>query len=247
SFYFINTTRTAPLADPSVRRALALAIDRRELVAYVTRGGEEPALALVPPGIEIGGGDFRQEGGAYLADGDAEGARRLLAEAGYPGGEGIPTLELLLPDSSDYRLVGEAVQEMWRRELGLDVTLVTQEWQSFFSTMMEGDFALAAVAWNADYIDPSSFLDVFLSQGGNNFSGWASSRYDELLAQARAALDPFDCRELYHRAEELLLAEMPAIPLFFPVRHYLQAEGLEGVFFTPLGIVDFKGAVIRSR
>ena len=126
SFYFINTTRTAPLADALVRRALAQAIDRRELVSYVTRGGEEPALAMVPPGIAIGGRDFRQEGGAYFADGDAEGARRLLAEAGYPGGEGIPTLELLLPDGSDYRLVGEAIQEIWRRELGVEVTLVQE-------------------------------------------------------------------------------------------------------------------------
>lgn len=247
SFYFINTTRTAPLADALVRRALALAIDRRELVSYVTRGGEEPALAMVPPGIAIGGRDFRQEGGAYFADGDAEGARRLLAEAGYPGGEGIPTLELLLPDGSDYRLVGEAIQEIWRRELGVEVTLVTREWQSFFGTMLEGDFDLAAVAWNADYIDPSSFLEVFLSQGGNNFTGWANSRYDELLAQARAALDPAARRDLYHQAEELLLAEMPAIPLFFPVRHYLQVEDLKGVYFTPLGLVDFKGAVLGGQ
>lgn len=247
SFYFINTTRTAPLANPLVRRALAQAIDRRELVTYVTGGGEEPALALVPPGITIGGKDFRREGGDYLVDGDAAGARRLLAEAGYPGGEGIPTLELLLPDSSEYRRLGEAIQEMWRRELGLDVTLVTREWQSFFSTMMEGDFDLAAVAWNADYLDPSSFLDVFLSGGGNNFTGWANSRYDELLAQARATLEPAARRELYHRAEELLLAEMPLIPLYFPVRHYLQVEDLKGVYFTPLGLVDFKGAVLSGQ
>ena len=129
--------------------------------------------------------------------------------------------------------MGEAIQEIWRRELGVEVTLVTREWQSFFGTMLEGDFDLAAVAWNADYIDPSSFLEVFLSQGGNNFTGWANSRYDELLAQARAALDPAARRDLYHQAEELLLAEMPAIPLFFPVRHYLQVEDLKGVYFTP--------------
>ncbi|NLJ34267.1 MAG: peptide ABC transporter substrate-binding protein [Firmicutes bacterium] len=241
NYYYINT-QAGPLADTRVRRALALAINRRDLVDFVTRGGEDIALALVPPGVEIGGVDFRREGGPYIPDNAGDEARALLAEAGYPRGEGFPLLDLLIPAGGGFSLQAEALQEMWFWELGIELAIRPLEWQTFLTSAAEGDFDLAAVGWNADYIDPNSFLEVFLSQGGNNFSLWQNEEYDGLLAAAQMEVEPARRRELYHRAEELLLGEMPLIPLYFPLRHYLQAEELQDVFLSPLGMVDFKWA-----
>lgn len=243
NYYYLNTG-SGPLTDNRVRQALAQAINRQDLVDFVTRGGEEIALALVPPGVEIGGVDFRRRGGDYFPDNAGDEARALLAEAGYPRGEAFPPLELLIPTGGDFATTAAALQEMWQQELGIEVNIVPREWQAFFTSVMEGDFDLAAVAWNADYIDPNSFLEIFLSHGGNNFSLWKNSQYDGLLAQAQVELDAVDRMNLYHQAEELLLAEMPFIPLYFPLRHYLQAEELEDVFLSPLGMVDFKWAVL---
>jgi len=245
NYYYLNT-RSGPLTDARVRRALALAVNRRDLVDFVTRGGEEIALALVPPGVEIGGVDFRREGGSYIPDNAGDEARALLEGAGYPGGEGFPQLQLLIPADGDFAPTAAALQEMWRQELGIEVNIVPQEWQVFFSTAAGGDFDLAAVGWNADYIDPNSFLEIFLSHGGNNFSFWQNDEYDKLLVAARMEVDPVARMDLYHQAEELLLAEMPFIPLYFPLLYYLEAEGLEDVFLSPLGMVDFKWAALGN-
>ncbi len=205
-FYRINT-RQPPLDDPRVRRALALAIDRRELVETVTQAGEAPALSLVPPGMP----DYRSP---KFAGYEAEQARQLLAEAGYPGGRGFPKIEILYNASDTAASVAQLIQSQWEATLGIEAGLRQEEWNSFLTSQQLGQYEIARSGWIGDYVDPNTFLDMFVTGGANNQTGWSAPRYDALIAQAKSETDPERRREIFREAEAILLAEMPIIPLF---------------------------------
>lgn len=183
-FYRFNINRPC-LNEPRVRRALAMAVDRRAIVEHILRGGQRPAQAFTPPGM----GGYVPPAGIPT---DFEGARRLLAEAGYPGGRGLPPFELLFNSSESHQLIAEAVQEMWRRELGVDVHLVNEELKSTQDARRTGNYQILRSVWIADYADPASFLGVWTSTSGNNFTGWSSADYDRLMDAAAiwGARDP---------------------------------------------------------
>jgi oligopeptide transport system substrate-binding protein len=205
-FYRININRPF-LNDRRVRRALALSVDRERLVNAILHGGQQPATAFTPPGTD-----------GYSANTtlsfDPEAARKLLAEAGYPNGKGTPPVEILFNTSESHRAIAEAIQEMWRRELGLDVRLLNQEFKSTVAARRAGDFAVMRSVWIADYVSPASFLEVWESGSGNNYTGWKNATYDQLLFEAARTLDPTAQRNLYRRAESLLLDDAPIIPIY---------------------------------
>ncbi len=219
-FYRINVSRPF-LNDRRVRRALALALDRTALVERVLRGGQQPAHAFTPP-----------DTAGYTATArlpeDPEAARRLLAEAGYPGGVGAPVVELLYNTSETHRLVAEAVQQMWRRELGLDVRLVNQEFGTLLTARRAGDFQLLRSAWIGDYLDPATFLHLWRGDSTNNFTGWANTAYDQLTFRAARTADPDARRTLLDRAETLLLEEAPVIPLYHYTHVFLVHPSVRG-------------------
>lgn len=210
-FFRFNVTRK-PLDDGRVRRALALAIDRESLVRNVARGGQTPAYALTPPSP------------AYAPEARLEGtmeeARRLLAEAGFPGGQGFPALELLYNTQENHRKLCEAVQEMWRRNLGIEVTLVNQEWKVYMQSMNGLDFDIARGGWIGDYLDPHTFLDTFVTGGGNNRTGWGDPRYDALLERSYGAPDEPARMRIFQEMERILVTEAPIIPLYYYTRIY---------------------------
>ncbi|MDR2675091.1 MAG: peptide ABC transporter substrate-binding protein [Opitutaceae bacterium] len=205
-FYRINTARPF-LNDQRVRRALALAVDRAAITGKILRGGQRPARAFTPPGT---GGYVSA---AWVPD-DPEAARRLLAEAGYPGGRGAPPVELLFNTSESHRAVAEAVQEMWRRELGLEVRLVNQENKVAQAARRGGRYELVRSAWIADFIDPVSFLGIWTAGSGNNHTGWSDPAYDQALFQAARTGEPAVRAALLQRAEAILLDAAPCIPLY---------------------------------
>ena len=188
-YYRINVTR-APLDDARVRMALALAIDRDTLVRDVLRRGELPAARLVPPGVP--GYEPPESAIRY----DPERARALLAEAGYPGGRGLRPLGILFNTLEDHRKIAERVADELQRNLGIRVTAYNQEWQSYLATVQAGDYDLARAGWIGDYVDPNTFLDLWVTNGGNNQTGWGDPVYDRLI---RAAADV----EAFARAPEL--------------------------------------------
>jgi oligopeptide transport system substrate-binding protein len=212
SYYFrFNVTR-APMSDRRVRRALSLAIDRESLARNVVRGGQQPAYGLTPP-------TEKYTARAKLT-GDLAEARRLLAEAGYPEGRGFPRIELLYNTQDNHRRVCEAIQEMWRQNLGIEVGIINQEWKVYLRSMDLLDYDMARGGWIGDYYDPNSFYDTFVTGGGNNRTGWSNARYDELLRQTGYAPDENARMELYQQMEEILTEELPIMPVYYYQKVY---------------------------
>ena len=224
TYYYLFNTRRPPLDDPRVRLALALAVDRERITTFVTRGGESPARRFTPPGIP------GYEPDAHLQGGPDE-ARALLAAAGYPGGEGLRTLELLFNTSEAHAEIAAVLQQMWRRELGIDVRLVNMEWRTYLEQTQRGDYDIARAGWIADYIDPGTFLNLFVTGGGNNRSGWSHADYDEQIRIAAMSADPDERLAAFAEAEAILAREAPVMPLYYYVSKSLIQPSVRG--WTP--------------
>ncbi|MCC6415075.1 MAG: peptide ABC transporter substrate-binding protein, partial [Opitutaceae bacterium] len=231
-FYRLNVTRPA-LNDLKVRQALSLAIDRLAIVGTITRGGQLPAVSFTPPGTA-----------SYeppdLVRHDPAAARLLLAAAGYPDGRGLPSFELLINSSGNHRAIAEAVQAMWRRELGLTVTIVNMEQKSLFAARRALDFQILRSEWAGDYLDPATFLNVFTGDSGNNHTGWSNQAYDSILYQAARTPDQSARYTLFRRAEEILLRDAPIIPIYYYTTVRLVHPAVRGWNPTPLDHHPYK-------
>ncbi len=219
-FYRLNTT-IPPLNDVRVRRALAMSIDRESIVKNVTKGGQIPAYTLTPP-------DTLGYTARAAIPYDIEQARQLLAEAGYPDGRGFPVLQLLYNTLETHQKIAVAIQQMWKQALNIDITLQNQEWKVFLDNERIMNFQITRASWIGDYIDPNTFLDMFLTDGGNNKSGWSNPHYDELIATAANTPDQQQRYELFQQAEEILMNEVPIIPVYTYSRVYLQSPEVKG-------------------
>ena len=206
-FYRMNVTKP-PLNDKRIRRALALAINREDFVKNVMRGGQLPAFCLTPPGTA--GYTSRTQLHEDIAE-----AKRLLTEAGYPGGKGLPPIELLYNTTESHRIIAEAIQQMWKKNLGVEVHLVNQEWKVYLDSQRTLNYQICRAGWIGDYVDPNSFLDMWLTGGGNNETGWSNSEYDRLIAEASRTTDPQKRLEVFQKAEAILLDDLPIIPIYF--------------------------------
>lgn len=213
-FLRVNVTRK-PYDDPRVRRALAMTIDKRRIVERITKGGEQPAPSISPPGIANGDRLYQPPQGLPY---DPPAARRLLAEAGFPDGRGFPVLTYTYNTQESHRRIGIELREMWQKELGISVELRQLEWKAWLRTQAMLDYDLIRSSWIGDYNDPNTFLDLFLSDNPNNRTGWRNPKYDETLRRANEELDPSKRQTLLYEAESLLVEqEAPVIPLFFYV------------------------------
>ncbi|MBW8780988.1 MAG: peptide ABC transporter substrate-binding protein [Verrucomicrobia bacterium] len=236
-FYRFNVTKP-PLNDVRVRRALSLAIDRQAIVERVVKGGQLPAFHLTPPNTA-----------GYTANvtfhEDVAAARQLLAEAGFKDGQGFPRLEILYNTTEGHRLVAESLQQMWRKNLGIDIGLYNQEAKVWNDTMRQGNYQIARYGWVGDYLDPSTFLELMTTGNGNNQTGWSNPEYDRLIDQARRTLDPARRFALYHQAEDLLMAEMPIMPIYFYVRNDLLLPCVKGWYGNLLDLHPLKGVYLE--
>lgn len=207
-FYRCNLTRP-PLDNPKVRNALSLALDRESLLSHVIKSGHMPATALVPPGAHP---DYAVLKRVRF---DLAEAKRLLAEAGFEGGKGFRKIEILTNTSDTARVVAEYFQESWRKNLGIEVSILQQDWQVYLDNQRKLNFDIARAGWVGDYTDPFTFLSIFRSTDGNNNTGWANPRYDEIMLASTRELDLGNRMKLMHEGEELFLQEMPVIPVFW--------------------------------
>jgi oligopeptide transport system substrate-binding protein len=209
--YFIrfNVTRK-PFDDVRVRQAFALVIDRERIIQKITQAGEPPAYSFTPPGTA---GGYQPPG---MPPRDPEKARRLLAEAGYPGGKNFPTVTYLFDSRKLNEDIAVEIQSMLTRELGIRVELQKQEWKVYLNSMSKLDYDFCRSSWVGDYNDPNTFLDCFLTNGGNNRTGWSSSEYDQLIADAAREPDEARRAAIFQKAENLLLNQgTPIVPLYF--------------------------------
>lgn len=229
--YFLDlNTRRPPLNDARVRRALALTIDRAALCELVTRGGQQPAYSFNFPGV----GGY-QLGGKI--EGTADEARRLLAEAGYPGGKDFPKLEFLFNTSEAHRPIAEAVQQMWKRELGIDIALANQEWKVYLNARKTGDFSIARAGWIAFYPDPDQFASLLHSKSGNNYTGWGNADYDRLLEESQRTPTNDERFALIRQLDVIFAREVPLIPVYFYTRILLLRPEVKGF---PPNAQDFR-------
>ena len=250
TYYVCYQTQKAPFDDWRVRKAFTLAVDRNYIVTEITQTGQVEAGAYVPAGVYdaagVEGDDFRTVGGDYYDptadsyEANCEEARALLAEAGYPNGEGFPVVEYLYNTDDNHKAIAEALQNMWQTELGVTVTLTNQEWGTFLQTRKDGDYSIARNGWIADYNDPMTFLDMWLTGGGNNDAQYSNPDYDAKIQEAKATSDVATRMQLMHEAEDILLKQDWVVnPLYFYTQSYMLADGIEGMYYCPLGYFFF--------
>ena len=206
-FYRVNVTQEGPLSDKRVRRALALSIDRKTLAENVLKGGQTPAHFFVPPGIN----GYKSE--EFLSYDPTE-ARRLLAEAGYPDGEGFPTYEILYNTRDDHKTIAESIQQMWKQILGINIQIINQEWKVYLDAQSNLQYDISRAGWIGDYVDPYTFLEMFTTGNGNNDTGWSNKRYDELITLAPLAGDDNKRFVMLQEAEAILMDDLPILPIY---------------------------------
>ena len=227
-FFLINTGRP-PVDDVRVRQALSMAVDRQMLADTVMQKSVLPAYSITPPGA-LGYQPPKLFG--Y----DVDKARALLAEAGYPNGEGWPGLEITYNTSESHRKIAVALQQMWKKALNIDITIANQEWKVYLDSVTQMDFQIARRGWIGDYVDPNNFLDLYITGGGNNNTGYADPRYDELILQkAPKAKTKEERFALFNEAETMMMKEMPIIPIYTYTSKHLIHPAVRGM---PSNLMD---------
>ncbi len=233
TFFFRLNVRRPPFDDIRIRRALALSIDRQTLADKILPGGRQPASSFVPPILK---GYTPPAHAAY----DLATAQQLLADSGHAGGKGLPPVEILYNNSDILRLVAEAIQQMWHRDLGIDARLVNQEYKVVMASRRAGDFQILLGDWTADYLDATTFLDLWRHDSGNNYTGWSDPAYDALADRVNATADPAARAALLAQEESLVLDAAPIIPIFFNTHVYLLQPAVKGWQPTPMDHTDFR-------
>jgi oligopeptide transport system substrate-binding protein len=226
SFYRFNTTRK-PLDDARVRNALSDAVDRQILCDHVFRG-YRPAYAMTPPM-----GDYHPP---HVASYDPVKARQLLAEAGYPGGKGFPRLKILIASKETAATLTQAVQAMFRKNLGIEVEIDNKEWSAYLVAMQNLNYDIALGGWIGDYLDPLTFLEMWTPGNGNNNTGWKNQDFVDLLQKSFKETDSNRRFEELRHAETILVGDAPILPIAWQARNYLVHPSVEG--WNPLLLAD---------
>ena len=241
-YYLDVNVAKKPFTDARVRKALCLAIDRKGITQFVLKGGQTPGMALVPYGIADAapGSDFRTVGGSYFKDNDIATAKALLAQAGYPNGKGFPAITLLTWSSSSTQAICEAIQQMWKKNLGITCTLKNEEIGVFVADMTNLNYDVGYLGWTGDYLDPNTFLDMYVTGSGTNWVGWSNKSYDALIAKAKVTVDPKARMVTLHAAEKILMTDMPILPLYFATNPVLLRKSIKNFYQSSVGLVDWK-------
>ncbi len=231
-----NVTK-APFTDSRIRRAFAMAIDK-SVFPLILRRGEKPTSSWIPEGLS---GYSNNSGLPY----DVAAARKLLSEAGYPEGRGLPPISFLYPNREDSKLVVEALQAQLKDNIGARVELMNQEWKVYLATRKNDPPPLFRGSWNADFPDSETFMNLFTSGNGNNCTRWKNQEYDRLVAEAAGELDKERRAQNYQRADTILCREdCPIVPLYVATQNILMKPWLKGLSFNALDVQYFKSVRI---
>ena len=216
TYYYVFQTEVGPLQDARVRQALSMAIDRQELIDTVARGGQIPAMAMVPEMPNYPGIDGVEE--------NVSRAQELLADAGYPNGDGFPEMTILYNTSENHQAIAEYIQQAWLDNLGVNVNLTNQEWGTYLANRRQGQFEIARAGWIGDYQDPNTFLDMFVTGGAMNGGKYSNSEYDQLISQAAQMPAGEERMDTLAEAERILIEEDTAV---MPIYYYTSTQMID--------------------
>lgn len=234
--YYLDLNKNDPvLKDVRVRRALIEALDRQELVDKVTKGGQFAARAFVPKMA----GYTPVEGPGY----DVADAQKLLAEAGYPDGKGFPKLAYIYNTNEGHKKIAEWVQQQWKKNLGIDIELENMEWATFLAKRQANDFQVARNGWVGDYEDPSNFLELFITTGGNNDGRYSNKQFDELISKAATMQPGSERMKVLAQAEEIMLKDDAAIiPMYtYVTQNLIDLSKWEGWYANTQDVHPYVG------
>ena len=235
TYYYIFNVTKGPLKDVRVRKALTMAVNKQELVDKVTKGGQLPADSVIP----VMAGYTPAKGTAFNADE----AKKLLAEAGFPNGKGFPKLTLIYNTSDQHKPICEYIQQVWKSTLGIDVQIKNVEWKTFLDQRHNHDFEISRAGWVGDYQDPNTYAEMFITGGGNNDGAYSNPKYDELVRKAATMPGGADRMKVLQEAEDILITQDQAVlPLYFYVDQILiDTKKWSGWYPNALGIHTYKG------
>lgn len=246
SYYYSFNTQKPPFDNPLVRKAFSMAVDREMLVNNVIKGGKQPAYAWVPPGLinPVTGQDFRSEGGDLVTY-NPQKARELLAQAGYPNGEGLPPITILYNTNEMHKAVAEVIQAMWKENLNVNVELLNQETKVYLDARNTGNFQIARASWVGDYADPMTFMDVYLDE--NNDGQYHNLEYNKLVRTAQSTNNQRIRMQAMHEAEQILMNDAVVLPIYYTTQPYIVQPYVKNYRWSILGTIDFKEAYIENN
>ncbi|MDM5227779.1 peptide ABC transporter substrate-binding protein [Cytobacillus sp. NJ13] len=241
-FYRFNVNME-PFQNLNIRKAFAMAVDQQQMVDFVTKNGEKPAYGFVSYGFaDPSGKDFREVSGDLVKT-NAEEAKALLEkgmeEEGY---DKLPEVTLTYSTDDTHKKIAEALQQMFKENLGVEVKLANMEWNVFAEEQKALKFQLSRSSFLADYADPINFLENFQTGHSMNRTGWSSEKYDQLIKDAKNEADEAKRFELMYEAEKILFEEMPIIPIHFYNQVYLYNDAVSGIVRHPVGYMELKWA-----
>ncbi|MCL2490028.1 MAG: peptide ABC transporter substrate-binding protein [Propionibacteriaceae bacterium] len=247
TFFDINNKK-APYDNPLVRKALNLAIDRNSLINDVLQNGGTPAYSLLPPGYVVDGTDLTDGRSTFdlgpTADPDA--AKQALADAGFPGGAGFPTLQLSYYTNDTAKLMTEAVAAELEQNLGIKVQISNEDWAVYYADIQAGNYDVAAMGWSADYFHPMTFMQLLVTGDVNNNVGYSNPQYDALVSQAQTETDPAKALTIMQQADTLASAEYPTLNVFYRANMMLVSPNIQGVYRDVLGNIYFSAASVTG-
>lgn len=248
-YYLDLNNKDKTLSDKRVRKALSLAIDRNYIVSNIGYGKLIAAESFVPPVVKGLEKSFREESSNFIIANNYSNniieAKKLLAEAGYPNGENFPILEVKV-SSGFYTTVLEAIQQMWKNNLNIDVAVRTEESKITLPFRQSGNYQIARTSWTGDYNDPLTMLQIMTSESDINYSGFSNERYDYLINFATTSTNEKDRMEALKEAEAILFEEMPIIPFIYRTDFLVVNPKLKNYIDDPLGRYRFNYAYIEK-
>ncbi len=238
--YKFNTT-VEPFNNVNIRKAFAHAINRQEIIDNVAQGEQLPAMAIVPPSM------FPESEKGYFPDNDVEKAKEYLQkgleEMGLKDVSELPPISLSYNTSEGHQKIAQAIQDMWKTNLGVEVTLENSEWAVFIDKMHSLDYQVGRMGWLGDFNDAINFLEMYRdADGGNNDTGWESKEFQDLLAKSATEGDPEARQQILKDAEKVLMDDMPVMPIYFYTQNWVKVDNLKDVVVTGLGEVQYKWA-----
>lgn len=235
-YYYVFNTKRPPFDDLHVRRAFAFSINRQSIIDHILQGGQTPALSFVPKLL------YKENNYIPLFEDDAIAkAKKELALSKYA--KKLPKIQLIYNTLESHHKIAQTIEQQWKNGLKASVTLSNKEWKVYLDDLKKREFQVARMAGVAICEDPSDFLESFISASHpRNMTGWENAQFTKLIEQANGQTDEAARMELFHKAEKILIDEMPIAPIYFYTFSYLKNPKLQGVMLSPLGDIDLRYA-----